>query len=193
MMRRTTARTPPPPPPFPVSTTVVCSRSTLSRSSSAMETLPVLPCYVGETNEPPRDGFRRGGKSIKFHSHLSLALIVLASCGPQRSRQEPIGNSTAPVLPAPSAPPAVKNPAPTSKAIGMDNRTGIFEPKGPIDPASIEAAGQVVQHYGALIEKKRFAEAAKLWSDAGAAADFAKQLDHPEIHLEIGTLGETEG
>jgi hypothetical protein len=128
---------------------------------------------------------------MKFHPQLGLALIVLASCGPQRSPQQPLRNSAA-VLPAPSTPPGIKNPAPPTKAAGMNNRT-LSEPKGPIDPASIEAAGQVVQHYGALIEKKRFAEAAKLWGDAGAAADFAKQLDQPQTHLEIGALGETEG
>lgn len=50
-----------------------------------------------------------------------------------------------------------------------------------------------MQHYGALIEQKRFAEAAKLWGDAQAAANFEKQLDHPQVHLEIGALGEPEG
>ena len=69
----------------------------------------------------------------------------------------------------------------------------LAEPKGRIDPKSIEAAGQVVQHYGALIEQKRFAEAARLWGDALAAADFAKQVDHRELHLEIGALGDSEG
>lgn len=50
-----------------------------------------------------------------------------------------------------------------------------------------------MQHYGALIEQKRFAEAARLWGDASAATDFAKQIDRPQVHLEMGTLGETEG
>lgn len=50
-----------------------------------------------------------------------------------------------------------------------------------------------MQHYGALIEQKRFAEAARLWGDESAAADFAKQIDHLQVHLEIGTLGESEG
>jgi hypothetical protein len=130
---------------------------------------------------------------MKFHLHLGLALIALTSCGPRHSPQQPLKNSTAPVLPAPSAPPTFKNPAPTAEASATDNRVNLPEPKRRIDPASIEAAGQVVQHYGALIEKKRFAEAAKLWGDPGAAADFARKLDRPQVHLEVGSLGETEG
>ena len=50
-----------------------------------------------------------------------------------------------------------------------------------------------MRHYGALIEQKRFVEAARLWGDAASAAQFAKQLDHPRVRLEIGTPGETEG
>ena len=46
-----------------------------------------------------------------------------------------------------------------------DDRRPLEEPNGPIDPKSAEAAGQVVQHYGALIEQGRFAEAAKLWGN----------------------------
>lgn len=130
---------------------------------------------------------------MNFHSHLGLGLIALASCGPQREPQQPLNNSTAPVLPAPSAPPAVKNPAPPAETPELEDRPSLSEPKGAIDPKSVEAAGQVVQHYGALIEQKRFPEAAGLWSDAAAARDFAKQLDRPQVHLEIGTLGETEG
>ncbi len=71
-------------------------------------------------------------------------------------------------------------------------RTSLHEPKGPIDPKSIEAAGQVVQNYGALIEEGRLAEAAKLWGDPAIASDFARQL-RPGTHLEIGDLGEMEG
>jgi hypothetical protein len=58
----------------------------------------------------------------------------------------------------------------------------------------MDAAGQVVQHYGALIEQKRFAEAEELWSSAQSAREFAIQLKrYPEAHLEIGNPGESEG
>ncbi|MES2119615.1 MAG: hypothetical protein V4513_03445 [Pseudomonadota bacterium] len=68
----------------------------------------------------------------------------------------------------------------------------LSEPKGPIDPKSVEAAGQVVQSYGALVEQGRFAEAARLWRDPAAAAAFAKAL-RPTTHMEIGDLGDAEG
>jgi hypothetical protein len=75
-----------------------------------------------------------------------------------------------------------------------DDRTPLAEPEGPIDPKSPEAAGQVVQHYGALIEQHRSEEAEKLWSDSVGASRMTGQLaPYPEIHLQIGTLGEPEG
>jgi hypothetical protein len=58
----------------------------------------------------------------------------------------------------------------------------------------VEAAGQVVQHYGALIEQGRWTESWKLWS----RPDSAKQFDRnwrqdSEVHMEIGKPGDTEG
>lgn len=70
----------------------------------------------------------------------------------------------------------------------------LSEPRGPIDPTSVEAAGQVVQSYGALIEQGRWAEAAPLWASADAAASFASGLQgNRENHLEIGELTAPEG
>jgi hypothetical protein len=69
----------------------------------------------------------------------------------------------------------------------------LTEPKGPIDPKSAEAAGHVVQHYGALIEQGRWSEAERLWGSADAAAQFDRQLSGNLVHLEIGDLGEPEG
>lgn len=77
---------------------------------------------------------------------------------------------------------------------GPDARTPLAEPQGPIDPKSAEAAGQVVQHYGALIEQKRWAEANALWGDSADASKFAAELaQYPEVHLEIGNPGGMEG
>lgn len=76
----------------------------------------------------------------------------------------------------------------------QEDRTPLSEPKGPIDPKSVEAAGQVVQHYGALIEQHRSEEAEKLWSNAELASQMTSKLaPYPEIHLEIGKPGEPEG
>jgi hypothetical protein len=75
-----------------------------------------------------------------------------------------------------------------------DERTALAEPKGPIDPKSAEAAGQVVQHYGALIEQKRFAEAESLWGDATPGRQFSLELErYLEVHCEIGKPGDMEG
>jgi len=130
-------------------------------------------------------------------SHLCAALLTTAliSCGPQQQPQQPTNNVEAPVLPAPSAPPAVSNSvAPASEVQSNLPQRSLPEPKGAIDPKSIEAAGQAVQHYGALIEQKRWAEAWKLWSNAGSARTFDHNWrDDAEVHLEIGNLGATEG
>src|SRR5438270_14098170 len=115
----------------------------------------------------------------------AAAALALAACN-QTARQLPSSNAAEPANAVSEAPPIV------SPATSPNARTPLAEPKGPIDPKSVEAAGQVVQHYGALIEQNRFDEAAKLWGDARAAAAFAKAL-RPSTHLEIGDLGETEG
>src|SRR5690348_3371250 len=134
-----------------------------------METLPVFPCYVGETNELWRKRFRERIKWMKVQLPLGL-LVVVASCGPQREPQQPVNNAAAPILPAPSAPPAVENNVtaelPSSAAAPQ---ASLPEPKGPIDPKSVEAAGQVVQHYGALIEQSRWNQSWELWSNPDAA------------------------
>jgi hypothetical protein len=121
---------------------------------------------------------------MKPRSTAGLALsVALISCGPQREPRQPVNNATAPVLPAPSAPPAVKNEA-----------AALPEPKVPIDPTSAEAAGQVVQHYGALIEQGRWREGWTLWTDAAAAKSFERSFrTWSDVHLEIGSPGDMEG
>jgi hypothetical protein len=132
---------------------------------------------------------------MTFRHHLLFsAAIAIASCGPQRQPEQPAANQSAPVLPAPSAPPAVENSAPAADATNSTNRTSLPEPKGPIDPKSAEAAGQVVQHYGALIEQGRWTESWILWSNPDLAKQFDRSWrDDSEVHIEIGKPGETEG
>jgi hypothetical protein len=68
------------------------------------------------------------------------------------------------------------------------------EPNGPIDPKSVEGAGQVVQKYGALIEQGRFAEANALWTDPRAAADAQAGLgQYRDVHLQIYAPSQPEG
>jgi hypothetical protein len=115
----------------------------------------------------------------------AAAALLIAACN-QTATQQPSSNAAEPVNAVSETPP-IPPPATSPNA-----RTPLAEPKGAIDPRSVEAAGQVVQHYGALLEQNRFGEAAKLWGDAEAAAAFANAL-RPSTHLEIGNLGESEG
>ncbi|HKP34978.1 MAG TPA: hypothetical protein VJT70_09405 [Sphingomicrobium sp.] len=120
-----------------------------------------------------------------------LALLAAAGCQQETASTSNTGQDE-------GAPTKIAQPAPTAnKAANVtlpDKRTPLAEPKGAIDPKSVEAAGQVVQHYGALIEQGHLAEAAKYWGDADAAAAFARQLQSRGLrHLEIGDLGQPEG
>lgn len=119
-----------------------------------------------------------------------LTTAVLSACG-RPDETNVASNEAAPAenIAAPLTPPAPGTPG------GLpDDRTALQEPNGPIDPKSAEAAGQVMQSYGALIEQKRFAEAAKLWGDANAAAAFADSYKTAsEAHFQVGKPGDTEG
>jgi len=116
-------------------------------------------------------------------SILLFGLTLLGSCSQAHEARQ--GNNAAEVTVA-------SNQA-GNAALPVD-RTPLAEPKGPIDPKSAEAAGQVVQHYGALVEQHRSEEAEKLWSNAAAASEVRSRLaPYPEIHLEIGKPGEPEG
>lgn len=135
---------------------------------------------------------------MKFQRYVVAGvLMALGSCGPQRHPQDAVNNSAAPVLPAPSAPPVVENsgpPEPGTPGGLPDDRTPLQEPKGPIDPKSTEAAGRVVQHYGALIEQKRWDEAEKLWRDPNTATQVTARLKaYSEAHLQIGKPTDMEG
>ena len=138
---------------------------------------------------------------MKFHCPVVAMLLALGACGPQQERQQADNNAEAPVLPQPSAPPGIANdaapataPAPGTPGGLPDDRTPLPEPKGPIDPKSAEAAGQVVQHYGALIEQGRWTESWKLWSNTDSAKQFDRNWrDDSEVHMQIGKPGDTEG
>lgn len=114
----------------------------------------------------------------------TIGVFVLVSCSGAPTNETNAENGVREV-------PATTNAAPPATPA---NNAVLEEPKGPIDPKSVEAAGQVVQHYGALIEQKRFAEAEKLWTSATTAAQVTHQLErYTEAHLEIGNPGDSEG
>jgi len=120
-----------------------------------------------------------------------LVLAAAAGACRQSAPEAPVANANAPAeQPVPSAP-VTNLPAPVALP---DDRTPLEEPNGPIEPNSAEAAGQVVQHYGALIEQGRWTESWKLWSDAAAAKAFDRNWrSSSEVHMEIGKPGDMEG
>jgi hypothetical protein len=143
------------------------------------------------------------------HLLVAVALNAMCACNgtkPQGSNQSvnnaenPMPASEAPPGPqpareSPSAPSApISSPTPSRVSVPMP-KSSLPEPKGPIDPKSVEAAGQVVQWYGALIEQKRWAEAKALWGNPGIGATFQAQAlsGNKENHIEIGDLGLPEG
>ena len=123
-----------------------------------------------------------------------ISAMLLAACGRSAGgasdRNDPGSAPPAAGAQAPSAPAAPEAPKPSLP----DDRTPLEEPDGPMDPKSVEAAGQVVQHYAALMEQKRFAEAETYWSGpAAASAINAKLRSNRENHFEIGKPGDAEG
>ncbi len=120
---------------------------------------------------------------------LAGTALALGSCN-QASQQQASEKIEQPARATAKAP----SPATPPPKTGPDPGTSLAEPQGAIDPKSVEAAGQVVQSYGALIEQKRWNEAGKLWGDSAAAAKFAAELEQAaEAHLEIGNPGDPEG
>jgi len=94
-----------------------------------------------------------------------------------------------PAVPATTEPVPASQVSPTPPV--KHERTPLEEPSGSIDPKSAEAAGQIVQSYGALMEQKRWNEANELWADVGKAQKFQAGLaGNSEVHLEMGNPGE---
>jgi hypothetical protein len=127
---------------------------------------------------------------------IGLTAALLTACHQQAAQNQAVPTAAEPPAANVSAPAAAPAPAlADTNAAQPDDRTPLSEPQGPIDPKSAEAAGQVVQHYGALIERQRWLKAEKLWGDIDAARAFATTLGgrFGQVHLEIGKLGDTEG
>jgi len=116
---------------------------------------------------------------------LGAAFLALAACGRAQPRDNANGNGSL-LVPKEAQPAAPPPPTPHPPPLS--------EPKGPIDPKSVEAAGQVVQQYGALIEQGRWTASRDLWSSADAAKLFERNFrTYADVHVEIGDLGEPEG
>ena len=159
-----------------------------------------MGCCTGETNEACAGGFRRLCGTVPEAEHfcamrlsLPLAVLALAACSQSPDQTAPNIVVENIVVQADEAP--AGDPYSRADNVALpDDRTPLEEPNGPIDPKSAEAAGQVVQSFGALIEQKRWSEAEALWSDAATATRFTAGLKrNGESHLEIGKPGAPEG
>ena len=128
--------------------------------------------------------------SLTVKRPMILLSLGLAACT-QSPEQNDGGNQTA--VPANDEAPA--DPYARADNVALpDNRTPLEEPNGPIDPKSAEAAGQIVQSFGALVEQGRWGEAEALWGDTATAARFTADLKrNRESHLEVGKPGLAEG
>lgn len=122
---------------------------------------------------------------------IAMTLVLLGACNAPQQQQN--ANEAAPAAPANDVAPSAPVNEMTNKAQAV-KELPLAEPTGAIDPKSAEAAAQVAQHYGALIEQHRNAEAAKLWGDSAAAEQFALQLKrYLEVHFAVGKPGDMEG
>ena len=128
--------------------------------------------------------------TITLAATMTLAISACEPKSPDDGTSGSAGANAAAMAanePAPATPPAAANQAEPPK-------TSLPEPTGPIDPKSVEAAGQVVQHYGALIEQKRWTESRQYWGSPAAAEAFERNFrTYADVHLEIGDLGQPEG
>jgi hypothetical protein len=121
---------------------------------------------------------------------LVTVALLLASCTASPEQNATDNNVDMPLNEATPAGPYER----ADNVALPDDKTPLEEPKGQIDPKSAEAAGQVVQSFGALIEQKRWTEAEALWGDQATATKFTADLKrNRESHLEIGKPGDAEG
>jgi hypothetical protein len=155
-----------------------------------METLPVSPVVEAQRAAAGAVPDAQGATMRFETAALCLFLLTFPAC--KRTEKEAENVTPAEVVKNEN-PPATATEARVEGGLPND-RTPLEEPNGPIDPKSVEAAGQVVQHYGTLIEQGRWTEAWKLWSNADAAKQFDRNWrNSSDVHLEIGKPGDSEG
>jgi hypothetical protein len=123
---------------------------------------------------------------MKLQHCLGLGLAIgLAGCSPQRQPEQSTNNSSAPVLPAPSAPPAVANrPAPAQQPA-----------KPPVDQKSTQAASDLVDRFAALLNQRKFDEAyALLGPGAPSRSEFDRRFSqYKDLNVTAGAAGDQEG
>lgn len=123
-----------------------------------------------------------------------LAACTASEAPANQASADAAGNAAIP--PTAPLPPATESPAPVPASPPAD-RTPVSE--APFTATSAQGAANVVQTYFALIEERKYADAARLWNDRGSAdgmsagefaASFAQYRDY---HAEVFAPGDTEG
>jgi hypothetical protein len=133
-----------------------------------------------------------------------LAAMVACSSQAPEADEHSFGNAvtvdtmTAPTDVANETAATAQGGGGTADSVAPD-RTAVDEPTGATDPTSAQAAGQVAQRYGALLEQRKFAEARKLWGQDGAASGLSERQfaaayeKYATIHSEVGQPTDMEG
>ena len=138
----------------------------------------------------------------------AAVIAMIAACSSQAPEQDQnLPNAMVLNGAMPSPAPENRSTGNTAQPVGTpgtpgglpNDRAPLTEPTGPIDPASAEAAGQVAQRYGGLLEQRKFAEARRLWGDGGKASGLseaqfaAAYAKYAAIHSEVGRPAGMEG
>jgi hypothetical protein len=125
---------------------------------------------------------------------ISMAVLGLCACNQTNENAVEANEITATTVNETATAPSPSTRNAEANVSLPDDRTPLEEPNGPIDPKSAEGAGQVVQHYGALIEQGRWTESWTLWSSSDSAKAFDRNWRNAsEVHMEIGKPGDSEG
>ena len=129
---------------------------------------------------------------------LQAAALVAGCSAPTSPPERNAADATAAAAPDNRAALAPAEPAAPGSPAGLpDDRTPVSE--APFAATSAQGAAEVVQHYFALVEARKYAEARRLWGGGGDAsgkseADFAADFAHyRDYHAEVGAPGRMEG
>lgn len=141
-----------------------------------------------------------GGDQLGGHIRylFLMALAVTSACSESRSTETmpesgpEMGNASASRTVPRQASDAVIAHHRAKPSAGAANSL----PETPFSEASAQGAANVVQTYAALVEAKKYRDAAALWEErsAGRPEEFARQFDRfREWHAEVGGPGPIEG
>jgi hypothetical protein len=124
---------------------------------------------------------------MKSKLMIAFSLVPLASCGPQHQPEQPTRNANSPVIPAPSAPPAVTNSEAPPPVPAANQPT--------LDPKSTEAALELVQKFADLLNEGKFDEAYMLLApNAPPRNEFDSDWRQIEqLSVKVGKPGKQEG